>query len=270
VRIDLHLHSTASDGSLSPSALVWAARSAGLHVIALTDHDTASGLEAAERAAEGAVHVIPGIELSTTHDAAELHMLGYFIDRAYPALRAYERDATQRRGARMRGMIERLGTLGVNVAYEEVLAAAGSDHVAIGRPHLARALVQRGYAQSFADAFDRFIGDRSPAFLPTQLLTPAAAIDLIHGCGGLAVWAHPRGAVLQRDIRRFVEWGLDGIECFRPRCPAEECLSLEAAAKAHGLLVTGGSDWHGSWHGRLGEFSMTRDEVGAFLERGGI
>jgi predicted metal-dependent phosphoesterase TrpH len=167
-------------------------------------------------------------------------------------------------------MLERLGTLGVNVAYEEVVAAAGSDHVAIGRPHLARALVQRGYAQSFADAFDRFIGDRGPAFLPTQLLTPASAIELIHGCGGLAVWAHPRATVLQRDITRFVAWGLDGIECFRPRCPAEECLSLENVAKEHGLLVTGGSDWHGTWHGRLGEFSMTRDEIGAFLERGGI
>ena len=270
MRIDLHLHSTASDGSLSPSALVWAARSAGLHVIALTDHDTGAGLAEAMRAAVGAVHVIPGIELSTTHEDAELHMLGYFIDPTHPGLCEFTRAAAQARSRRMRGMLDRLETLGINVDYEEVLAAAGADHAAIGRPHLARALVQRGFAHSFADAFDRYIGDRGPAFLPTELLTTAAGIDLIHRAGGLAVWAHPRAAVFQRDVTKFIAWGLDGVECFRPRCPAEECLALERTAKAHRLLVTGGSDWHGVWHGRLGEFSMTRDEIGAFLERGGI
>jgi predicted metal-dependent phosphoesterase TrpH len=270
VRIDLHLHSTASDGSLSPSALVWAARTAGLHVIALTDHDTAAGVNEASAAAVGAVHVIAGIEISTTYEAGELHMLGYFIDPAHPAICKYAQTAAVGRRKRMHAMIERLETLGVTVNFEEVVAAAGSEAAAIGRPHLARALVQRGYAQSFAEAFDRYIGDRGPAFLPTQLLTPHGAIDLIHEAGGLAVWAHPKPTLFQRDIHQFASWGLDGVECFRPRCPAEECLSLESRTKSLGLLVTGGSDWHGIWHGRLGEFSMSYDEVGAFLERGGI
>ncbi len=270
MRIDLHLHSNASDGSLSPSGLVWAARAAGLHVIALTDHDTTGGTSEASDAGVGAVHVISGIEISTTYDGSELHVLGYFIDPTHAAILQYAGAAARGRRSRMQGMLERLETMGVTVDYQEVVAAAGSEAVTIGRPHLARALVQRGYAQTFAEAFDRFIGDSGPAFLPTRLLSPQGAIDLIHEAGGVAVWAHPRSSLFERDIRRFVEGGLDGVECFRPRCPAEECLKLESTTKALGLLVTGGSDWHGVWHGRLGDFSMSRDEVGAFLERGGI
>lgn len=246
------------------------ASAAGLDVIALTDHDTAAGVPDALRAAAGCVHVIPGIEISTMYDSGELHMLGYFIDVAHPGIVRYQATAAQGRRARMQGMLDRLETLGIEVEYEEVVRAAGSDSVAIGRPHLARALVKRGFAHSFADAFERYIGDRGPAYLPTQLLTPCQAIDLIHTAGGLAVWAHPRIALYQRDIRLFTKWGLDGVECFRPRCPPDESITLESTARSLGLLVTGGSDWHGDWHGPLGDFSMSMDEVGAFLERGGI
>lgn len=270
MRIDLHLHSTASDGSLTPAALAHAAARGGLDVIALADHDTVAGIDEASRAAAGAVHVIPAIEISATHHAGELHVLGYFVDPSHPALIEYSGEAVRARRIRMHGMLERLERLGVHVEYEEVAAVAGPDGDAIGRPHLARALIQRGYVQSFSDAFDRYIGDRAPAFLPTELLPPAAAIDLIHGAGGVAVWAHPRASLFKREIRRFARWGLDGVECFRPRCPPEECLALEATTRTLGLLVTGGSDWHGEWHGRLGEFSMSREEVGAFLCHGGI
>lgn len=270
MRIDLHLHSTASDGSLSPGALVRAAARGGLDVIALADHDTVAGVGEASNAAAGAVHLIPAIEVSATHDAGELHVLGYFIDPSHPALIAYSDEAVRARRTRMRGMLERLERLGVRVEYEEVAAAAGPGGAAIGRPHLARALVNRGYVRSFADAFDRYIGDRAPAFLPTDLHSVRTAIELIHTVGGVAVWAHPRASSFEREIRRFARWGLDGAECFRPRCPPEECLALEATTRSLGLLVTGGSDWHGEWHGRLGEFSMSRDEVGAFLGRGGI
>jgi predicted metal-dependent phosphoesterase TrpH len=270
VRIDLHVHSTASDGSLSPSALVGAAAAGNLHVIAVTDHDTTSGVADAVAAAADTVHVIQGIEVSSTHDAGEVHVLGYFIDPTHPAMVAYSTEAALSRRARMRGMLRRLESLGVVVQFEEVIAAAGSEQAAIGRPHLARALIQRGYASTFAEAFDRYIGDRGPAFLPTELLTPRSAIELIHTAGGVAVWAHPRQNVFQKHIRHFANWGLDGVECFRPRCPLDESLSLEATAKSLDLLVTGGSDWHGDWHGPLGGFSMSRDEVGQFLERGGI
>jgi predicted metal-dependent phosphoesterase TrpH len=270
VRIDLHLHSTASDGSLSPAALVSDAGAAGLDIIALTDHDTTCGFAQAAAAGAGAVHVIPAIEISSSHEGAELHMLGYFVDPSHPALLDYAETAVMGRRQRMQGMLARLEALGINVEFEEVVAAAGPGASAIGRPHLARALVQRGYAQTFSDAFERFIGDRGPAFLPTSLLSPCGAIDLIHSSGGIAVWAHPRMAQFQRDIRRFASWGLDGVECFRPRCPAEECVALESTTRHLGLLVTGGSDWHGVWHGRLGDFSLSREEVGPFLERGSI
>ena len=270
MRIDLHLHSTASDGSLSPSALVCAARAGGLHVIALTDHDTSAGVAEACAAGVGSIHVISGIELSTMHEGAEVHVLGYFVDPTHPRLVEYANSAEEARHERMRDMLGRLNSLGVSIPYQEVLDVAGPTARAIGRPHLARALVQRGYAHSHADAFDRFIGDAGPAYLPISLVNVREAIELIHDAGGLAIWAHPRPEVFHRELRRFAAWGLDGAECFRPRADASDSLRLEAACKLNRLLVTGGSDWHGSWHGRLGTWSVSCDEVGAFLERGGI
>lgn len=270
MRIDLHLHSTASDGSLSPAALITGARSGGLDIVALTDHDTVAGVAMAAAAGAGGVHVIPGIEMSTTHESAELHMLGYFIDPADPAVASYGARALEARRARMRGMLERLAALGIPVGFSEVEEAAGPDARSIGRPHLARALLQGGYVSTFAEAFDRYIGDAGPAFLPTDLLSACSAIEMIHGAGGLAVWAHPRMEVFDREVRRFATWGLDGIECFRPRCDAADSMRLERVARELGLLVTGGSDWHGPWHGRLGGFSVSEEEVSGFLERGGI
>jgi predicted metal-dependent phosphoesterase TrpH len=270
VRIDLHLHSTASDGSLPPRELVCAARSGGLHVIALTDHDTTVGVPEAVSAAESTIQVIPGIEISSHHAGADLHVLGYFVDPLHPAILAYAERAVSERSERMRAMLGRLASLGIGVAWEEVEAAAGPGSRVVGRPHLARALVQGGFASSFSDAFERWIGDAGPAYLPTELITPADAIELVHAVGGLAVWAHPRPDVLERDLRRLERWGLDGVECIRPRADAAESLRMERLARELGLVVTGGSDWHGPWHGRLGAFSVSEDEVGEFLDRAGM
>lgn len=270
MRIDLHLHSTASDGSLSPGALVSAARAGGLHIISLTDHDTATGVQEAQTAARGEIHVIPGIEVSTSFAGSEVHILGYFIDPAHTRLVGYARDAASYRRERMRRMLGRLDAIGVRIGYDDVLAAAGAEPESLGRPHLARALVQRGYVHSHAEAFDRYIGNDAPAFLPAQLLEPGAAIALIHETGGVAVWAHPRADLFDRDLPRIKALGLDGVECFRPRVTPADALRMESAARTAGLLVTGGSDWHGEWHGRLGEYALSRDEVGAFLDRGGI
>lgn len=270
MRIDLHLHSTASDGSLSPAALMRAAREGGLHIVALTDHDTTAGVAEAAAAGVGAVHVIPGIEVSSTHEGAEVHVLGYFIDPEHGALQEYATRAAEARRERMRGMLGRLEALGIAVPFDAVLAAAGPEVHAMGRPHLARALVQAGHVTTFADAFERYIGDTAPAFLPTDLVSACRAIEMIHAAGGVAVWAHPRSDAFERDVRRFVAWGLDGVECIRPRCDAAESLRLETVSRELGLLVTGGSDWHGPWHGRLGGFAVSQDDVGAFLERGGI
>lgn len=270
MRIDLHLHSTASDGSLSPAALLRAAEAGGLDIVALTDHDTTAGVATAQEAGAARVHVIAGIEVSTSLDGNEVHILGYFVDPLHPSLLDYSARATSYRRERMRRMIGRLDEIGVRIAYDEVLAVAGVASESLGRPHLARALVQRGYVQSHAEAFDRYIGNDAPAFLPAQLLDPAGAIALIHAAGGLAVWAHPRPDRFEPDLPRLRELGLEGVECFRPRVAPADALRMEAVAKKAGLLVTGGSDWHGEWHGRLGDYAVSREEVGAFLDRGGI
>ncbi len=264
MRLDLHLHSTASDGALEPGALVGAAAAARLDVIALTDHDTVAGIPAALTAAGGRIEVIPGIELSSTHRARELHILGYDIDPQAPELLTFSRDAARRRQVRMTEMLERLGELGIRVPYDEVVRLAGSE-ANVGRPHLARVLVQRGHVRTFAEAFDRFIGDGGPAFFPVRLLTPAAAIDIVHRAGGVAIWAHPPLDLFQTELTTLADAGLDGVEVHRPRSlPAETEILLNTMAP-RGLLVTGGSDWHGDWNGPIGDFAVGPEEVADFL-----
>jgi 3',5'-nucleoside bisphosphate phosphatase len=270
LRIDLHIHSTASDGSLSPGAVVAAAQAGRLDIIAVADHDTVGGVLEAQTAARGRLHVIPAIELSTDNAGAELHMLGYYVDPLHPQLVAFGERAAHRREERMHDMIERLATAGVHVDFADVLAAAGQRTESIGRPHLARALVQRGYVETVSAAFDRFIGDHGPAFVATRLITPPDAIALIHAAGGVAVWAHPRPDTLTGALPRMREWGLDGVECYRPRVPASDAAATAKLVTRQGLFATGGSDWHGEWHGPLGDFALDRDDVAAFLEIGGI
>ena len=267
-RIDLHLHSNASDGGVSPRELIQQARAGKLDVISLTDHDTARGVRQLDGAHEG-LTVIPGIEISCSHEGADVHVLGYFIDAQHPRILEHERYAVHARTARMHGMIEKLAALGVHVRFEEVVAVAGQGAV-LGRPHLARVLAERGLVPSVGEAFARYLGDAGPAFVPAQLLPPADGIAIIHDAGGVAVWAHPRLDRVEALIRTFVGWGLDGVECLRPRLQPIDVQTLEGYAQMHALLVTGGSDWHGPWSSRLGEFCVTRRDVGAFLDRGGI
>jgi predicted metal-dependent phosphoesterase TrpH len=255
---------------LSPSALVWAARNGGLDVVALADHDTCAGVAEAQRTLAAHLHVIPAIELSTTLEGSEFHVLGYFIDPAHPAIAEYSANAAQKRRDRISGMLARLEPYGVRLSLADVIASAEQDTLMIGRPHLARALAQRGYVQTVAEAFDRFIGDQGPAFLPTDLLSTRAGIDLIHRAGGVAIWAHPRLNAVEKFLPALKAWSLDGIECYRPTAPPAELAQLERVIKAHDLLATGGSDWHGSWQGRLGDFYVGPEDVEAFLERGGM
>ena len=270
MRIDLHIHSTASDGSLSPAGVVSAARAGGLHIVAIADHDTIAGIVPAQQAAEGTLHVIPALELSTYHEGGELHMLGYFVNPDDPTLQHFGSRASTRREERMKDMLDRLDRVGIHVRYADVLAAAGPKPESIGRPHLARALVQRGYVTTMSDAFDRYIGDDGPAFVATRLLDPGEAIELIHAAGGIAVWAHPRSDMLEPLLPALVEQGLNGLECYRPRVSPADAERIADLAQRNGLVVTGGSDWHGDWHGPLGSFAVERDDVAAFLEIGGI
>lgn len=270
MHVDLHLHSNASDGALAPAAVVDAARAGGLDIIALADHDTVAGVAEARAAAAGRVELIPAIELSTTLTGRDLHILGYCVDVRDPALLAYTEKAHARRAERMRGMLALLAEAGVTVGYAAVVAAAGNDEAHVGRAHLARVLVERGHVRSFGEAFERWIGDTGPCFLPLALLTPAGAIELLHGAGGQAVWAHPPADLLPDTLDVLAGWGLDGVECLRPRNTAREEAGLVNACRERGLLVTGGSDWHGDWHGRLGEFFVTEDDVAGLLERAGM
>jgi predicted metal-dependent phosphoesterase TrpH len=270
MKVDLHLHSTASDGSLSPSAVVWAARAGGLDVVAITDHDTCAGVPEALAALPAAIHVIPAIELSTTLAGAELHILGYFIDPNNPQLVAHAQHAITARRARVQRMLELLRGYAIHVTFDEVMAASEGSPRVLGRPHVARALQKKGYVQTPAEAFDRFIGDSGPCFLPTELLHPQAAIAMIQGAGGIAVWAHPRPDMIRRELTSMIEWGLRGLECFRPRASGDESALIQAQAAQHNLLLSGGSDWHGTWHGRLGDFYVDGSDVAEFLEVGGL
>jgi 3',5'-nucleoside bisphosphate phosphatase len=267
MKLDLHLHSDVSDGRLSPAAVVQAALAGGLDVIALTDHDTAAGAAEAKAAALGTpLYVIPGIEISTRHGEHDLHILGYWVDLGHPALLEYQELARRRRDDRMRGMVAKLRAMRIPVEYEDVLEAAGPRARVLGRPHLARALLAGGHTRYYSEAFERYLYDGGPAFVLEPFPSVPEAIELIHYTGGLAVWAHPPREIFEREIRAFAASGLDGIECLRPTTPPAESLMLEAAAQALGLLVTGGSDWHGPQHAMLGDFFLRPKDVRAFLE----
>ncbi len=272
MRLDLHVHTTASDGVLSPAEVVGLAGDGGLDVLAITDHDTVAGIpEAIDAAAETALRLIPGIEVSSTHEGAEYHILGYFVDVQADSIKAHERHAVGGRESRMDQMVDHLRRQGLLIEMTDVLEAAGPDRSAIARPHLARALVLKGYATSVVDAFDRLIGDDHPAYVPTALATPDEAIRLILEAGGTPVWAHPPIRALTHLLPAFIGAGLKGMEVYRPRSTAGHIRKLERAAKAAGLLVTGGSDWHDGDRGSaLGSFFVTEEDVGGLLEVGGM
>lgn len=245
-RVDLHLHSTASDGQLSPAAVMRAAREAGLRAAALTDHDTLAGLGEARQAAESlGLEFVPGIELSTYEEAAgSIHLLGYYVREADPALAAQLEDALTGRGERAREIVARLNDLGVGVTVGEVFAQ-GSPAGLVTRAHIARALVDGGWISSYRAAFDRYLGSDGPAYVPVQRLEPAQGIALIQGAGGLAVLAHPGAAFDEDEIGRLAESGLDGLEVLHPDHDRGTARRLRELAARLGLLETGGSDWHG-------------------------
>jgi hypothetical protein len=269
MHLDLHLHSTCSDGSLTPQEVVVAARRAGLGMVALADHDTAAGVDAARAAAaaQGGIGVITAAEFTCQFDGAEVHLLGYAFRSDEPGIRAITDRAAEARRERMAAMIERLRALGVAITAEDVTAEP--ECVSIGRMHLARALVRLHAAGSVNDAFGRFIGDRASAYVPSRGPAVADAIAAVNGAGGCAVWAHPS----LEDARRFGELkacGLAGVEALRPSLDPVSSAAMEQAAREVRLFITGGSDWHGGTRPALGSWFVTERHVGAFLERVGI
>jgi len=265
LRVDLHIHTTCSDGSLAPPELPAAARAGGLDVVAVTDHDTAAGVEPAQRAAAaaGGPLVVAGIELTCSLDGEEVHLLGYGIAPGHAAVLAFaERGAALRR-ARLAAMVERLNALGVRIGVEDVRCPPGC--ASVGRPHLARALVARGAVPGFQEAFARFLSDGGPAWVPSRGPDVAEGIAAVRAAGGVSVWAHP-ALPDGRNFGRLRDLGLDGVETLRPRLEPSESLALEHAAREAGLLFAGGSDWHGA-PPPLGGWYVTERHVGELLGR---
>jgi predicted metal-dependent phosphoesterase TrpH len=245
-RVDLHIHSTASDGALSPEEVVGESVRRGLSVIALTDHDTVNGVVPALAAAEAfpGLRVVPGVELSTDVAQGEVHILGYFIDYSDGELLARLERMRNSRRERAQEMIARLGDLGVNIDWSRVQEIAGEGSV--GRPHLAQAMVEGGYVGSLKEAFDSYIGRGGPAYVERRKLTPAAAVELILRVRGLPVLAHPLTvADPETLVIELKAAGLIGIEAHYKDYSAADVGKLLSLAESHQLAVTGGSDYHG-------------------------
>lgn len=267
VHLDLHLHTTCSDGSQAPEAVVALARRAGLHAIAVTDHDTTAGVAAARGAgAVAGVQVIAGIELSCELDGEEVHLLGYGIDPDHPGLRAVTDRRTVLRRERAAEIVDRLRALGVGITTDDIRVPAAN--ASVGRPHVAEALVRLGAVRTMQEAFNRFIGDGQPAAVPSRGPDVAAGIAAVAAAGGVSVWAHP-SLEDTGSFARLRAVGLEGIEALRPSLTPVASSALEVAAREAGLLVTGGSDWHGG-PPPLGAWYVTDRHVAVLLERLGL
>ena len=240
--VDLHVHTSASDGRYSPTEVVRQAVRAGLSAIAITDHDTLGGIAEALAAARGTwLEVIPGVEISTDGPSTEVHILGYFVDQDNATLNRWLHDFQDSRLERARRILARLSRLGlpVNLGRVEEMANGGS----VGRPHIAGAMVERGYVSSVHEAFDRYIGRNRPAYVPRLKVTPAEAIELVRGARGVPVLAHPR--LIRELVPGLAAHGLEGIEAYYVGYSHEDTDELIALARQHGLITTGGSDFHG-------------------------
>jgi predicted metal-dependent phosphoesterase TrpH len=245
--VDLHSHSTASDGALAPEAVVETAAAAGLAALALTDHDTLAGVAAAHEAGRRlGVRIVAGVELSLMDGDKEVHMLGLHIARV-DALQAELEAVRDSRKSRAQDIVAKLNALGVPLTVQAVFAEAAGG--AVGRPHIARALIAGGWVRDQREAFDRFLGAGRPANVEKQRITIADGIRLIHDCGGLAVIAHPGGDGRRERVEPLVALGLDGLEVKHPGHSAEDMLRIEALADHFGLVKSGGSDWHGASSG---------------------
>jgi len=245
--VDLHTHSTASDGSRAPADVIREAKRIGLAALALTDHDTIDGIaEATAMGAELGVRVIPGIELSAVEGDSETHILGLHLSdmRAMECELVGLRDMRRARAARI---VQRLNDLGVRIELTAVLEQAAGG--AVGRPHVARAMIAEGWAVDFRDAFDRYLGNGRPAYVSKDRLAVVDAIALIHRAGGLAVLAHPSHTGTRERIESFVNQGIDGVEVRHPSHSADDTARLMALVDHFSLVPSGGSDWHGAAEG---------------------
>lgn len=244
--VDLHIHSTASDGRLSPEEVVLKSAEAGLTIIALADHDTVDGIAPALETvgAFPGLKMIPGIEMSTDVPRGEVHMLGYFIDYTAQELRARLEKMRNSRQQRAQGIIAKLRNLGIPIEWQQVQEIAGSG--SIGRPHIAQAMLDKGYVASVKEAFTKYLGRDGSAYVAWKKLTPARTVELILRTDGLPVLAHPLTVNdFEAVIIELKAIGLVGIEAYYNGYTADEVNRLVNLAHRHNLIATGGSDYHG-------------------------
>jgi predicted metal-dependent phosphoesterase TrpH len=272
--IDLHLHTTASDGRSSPEQLVHEAREAGLTTIAVTDHDTTAAVSAVMAvAATLNIETVAGIEITAVHGGRDVHMLAYFLDPHAGELAAFLARQREDRRRRVVTMLESLERLGLSVDQTAIRErASGEAGRAIGRPMVAEALMRAGHVRSIAEAFDRFLAEGRPAYVPRRGAPPHQVLALVAGAGGLTSLAHP--GKLRRDeiIPELVEAGLAAIEVHHPDHDPLDVNRYRRMAESYGLLVTGGSDYHGPGSGRtagLGRVTLPREDFDRLADRAG-
>jgi 3',5'-nucleoside bisphosphate phosphatase len=241
--LELHCHTTYSDGTLTPTELAAAAAASGVRALAITDHDTVSGWDEAFAAADlYNIEIVPGLELSTVHNGRSLHILGF-----YPDPNKIRNPLNLRLEGRLRRsqeMVEKLTAMG----YPIELPKTGSPGMAPGRPHIASALVKAGYVTSSREAFDRWLGDDGPAYVHYEKFSIVEGIELLRSCGAVPVWAHPylfRGGVVEEVLKELVNAGLMGVEVYHPSHSSSQIQKLKNLCLQYGLLATGGSDYHG-------------------------
>lgn len=243
-RADLHAHTHCSDGHLSPEALVAKARQCGLKALAITDHDCIDGI--AEGQAAGVrygIEVVPGVELSVTVGEEEVHLLGYFFDPAHPGLRAHLAVFQQRRRERAERIVEQLNAAGVSLSFEAVAVQAKGQ--ALGRPHVAEAMVAAGLVETTQEAFEQYLADGGPAFVAKPLFPAREALALLHAAGGIGVLAHPGHWTGDATVMALLQAGLDGLETIHPAHDPSLTHYYRQLARDFALLETGGSDYHG-------------------------
>jgi len=254
---DLHVHTNCSDGILNPETVVQNAKEAGLSAVGIVDHDTVQGIQPAETAgALYGIEVVPGVELSSQINGKEIHIIGYSFNPDCPKLTNYLELFCRERIKRAGKMIQNLNRIGVHLSMSEVEEKAKGN--SIGRPHIAEVLMEKGYVETFQEAFQKFIGYHSEAYEDKYRISPEEAIRLIFECRGLSFLAHPSPMVHEELILNLIKSGLDGVEVVHPYVYPDRRKALEQIAREHHLLVSGGSDCHG---GRDGIFTLGRWKI---------
>lgn len=269
VYADLHTHTSRSDGQLSPEELVARAADRGIQVLAVTDHDTLAGIQAAAVAAEEkGIHLVSGTEMSVTLGERELHLLAYGFDPAHTGVQEHLAAMQEARQDRAQTIVERLREQGIALGDDQLEAEISAAH-AVGRPHVAAALVRAGHVESERAAFEQYLGEGKPGFVAKPAFPASDALDLIHKANGVGVLAHPGHWTSGRQVRQLVDVGLDGLETKHPSHDSSLRSYYERLARSYDLITTGGSDYHGrteSEETHFGTVGMSRGEWERFRE----